>query len=109
MKTDNVQLMFDNAFIIEKLENIRKSKKKIKMKFFNFETSIDSFHRFSSKKSINENVNNSKSKNQFLSFNNDLTKTFIKLFRSFFNDFDETLFFDNFFEKNIITKIAFRY
>ena len=63
MKIDNVQLISNNVFIIEKFENIRKYEKKIKMKFINFETSIDSLHRFFSKKSINEDINNSKSKN----------------------------------------------
>ena len=67
----------------------------MRMKFINFQTSIDSFYRFSSKKSINENVNNSKSKNQSLNFNNDLTKTLKKIFRGFYNDFDESLFFEN--------------
>ena len=53
--------------MIIKLKNIREYKKKIKMKFINFETLIDSFHRFFSK-------------NQPLNFNNDLMKTFIKTF-----------------------------
>ena len=101
--------MFDNTLIIEKLENIRKYKKKEnKKKSINFEMLIDSFHRFFSKKSINENVDNLKSKNQPLSFNNDLTKTFIKIFRGFFNDFDETSSFKNSFKRNITTRIAFQ-
>ena len=77
------------------------------MKFIDFKTSIDSFHRFFSKETMNKNVNNLKSKNQSLSFNNDLTKTLIKTFQGFFNDFDETLFFDDFFKRDITTKIAF--
>ena len=67
----------------------------MKMKFINFQISIDSFHRFFSKKSINENVNNSKSKHQFSSFNDDLTETLKKIFRNIYNDFDESLFFEN--------------
>ena len=100
--------MFDNVLIIEKFKNIREYEKKMRMEFINFETSIDSFYRFFSKKSINENVNNSKSKSQFSNFNNDLTKMFVKTFRGSFNDFDETSFSDNSFEKNITMKIAFR-
>ena len=79
--------------MIIKLEGIREFKKKIKVRFINFETSIDLFYCFSSKKSINENVDNLKSKRPFSSFN---------------NDFDETLSFENLFEKNITTRIAFR-
>ena len=75
------------------------SRKKMKMKFINFETLIDSFHHFFSEKPINENVDNSKSENQFLNFNDDLTETLIKIFRSFFNDFDETLFSKDSLEK----------
>ena len=67
----------------------------MRMKFINFQTSINLFHRFFSKKLINENVNNSKSKNQFSNFNNDLTKTLKKIFRDIYNDFDESLFFEN--------------
>ena len=65
------------------------------MKFINFQTSIDSFHRFFSKKSINENVNNSRSKNQPSNFNDDLTKTLKKIFRDIYNDFDGSSFFEN--------------
>ena len=36
--------------MIEELKGIRKYKKKIKMKFINFETSINSFYRFFSEK-----------------------------------------------------------
>ena len=49
--------------MIEMFKSIREYEKKIKMKFINFKTLIDLFHRFFSKKSINENVNNLKSKN----------------------------------------------
>ena len=35
----------------------------MRVKFIDFQTSIDSFYRFFSKKLINENVDNSKSKN----------------------------------------------
>ena len=69
--------------MIEKFKDIREYEKKTKMKFMNFETSIDLFYRFFSKKSMSENVNNSKSKNEFSNFNNDLTKTLIKTFRNF--------------------------
>ena len=49
--------------MIKEFKSIRKYEKKIKMKLINFETSIDSFHRFFFKKSINENINNFRSKN----------------------------------------------
>ena len=67
----------------------------MRMKFIDFERSIDSFYRFFSKKSMNENVNSSKSKHSFLNFNDDLTKTLKKTFRDFYNDFDILSFFDN--------------
>ena len=38
--------MFNNVFIIEEFENVQTYKKKIKIKFINFQTSIDSFYRF---------------------------------------------------------------
>ena len=95
MKINNVQLMSNNAFIFKKFKNIRKYEKKMRLKFIDFKTLIDSFHRFFSKKLINENVNNSKSKHSLLSFNDDLTKTLKKTFGNFYNDFDESLFFDN--------------
>ena len=44
---------------------------------------------------MNENVDNSKSKNQLLNFNNDLTKALKEIFRSIYNDFDESSFFEN--------------
>ena len=87
--------MLNNVFIIAKFKVIRKYKKKMKIKFINFETSIDSFYYFFSKELMNENINNSKSKRSFLNFNNDLTKTFEKTFRSFYNNFDKISFFDN--------------
>ena len=65
------------------------------MKFIDFETSIDSFYRFFSKKLINKNVNNSRSKHSFLNFDNDLTRTLKKTFRSFYNDFNKLSFFDD--------------
>ena len=71
------------------------------MKFINFQTLIDSFHRFFSKKSINENVDNSKSKNQSLNFNDDLIKTLKEIFRSFYNDFNESSSFEN--DNNILS------
>ena len=68
----------------------------MKMKRVDFETSIiDLFHRFSSKKPINENVNNSKTKHSFSIFNGDLTKTLKKTFRDIYNDLNESLFFEN--------------
>ena len=75
--------MSNNVFIFKKFKSIRKYEKKIKMKRINFETLIDSFYRFSSKKPINENVNNSKSKYSFSNFNDDLTKTLKKSFETF--------------------------
>ena len=76
----------------------------MKMKFINFQTSIDSFYRFFSKKSINENVNNSRSKNQFLNFNDDLTKTLKKIFRGIYNNFNESSFFEN--DKDLLLIIS---
>ena len=72
--------MSNNVFMIKKLESIRKYKKKMKMKRVDFESSIDSFHRFFSKKSMNENADNSKMKHSFLNFSGDLTKTLKKIF-----------------------------
>ena len=73
--------MSNNVFIIKKLEDIRKYKENIKVKRIDFESSIiDLFHRFFSEKSINENVNNSKTKYSSFNFNNDLTKTLKKIF-----------------------------
>ena len=94
--------------MIIKFKSIREYNKKMKMKFINFETSIDSFYRFFSKKLINENVNNLKSKRSFLNFNNDLIKALKKTSRDFFNDFNKTSFFKDSLERNIIMKIAFR-
>ena len=67
--------------MIKKLESVREYKKTMKMKRVGFETSIiDSFHRFFSKKSINENADNSKIKHSFLIFNGGLTKALKKIF-----------------------------
>ena len=66
------------------------------MKRVDFETLIvDLFHRFFSKKSMNENVNNSKTKYSFLIFNDDLTKTLKEIFRNIYNDLNELSFFEN--------------
>ena len=82
--------------MIKKLESVREYKETMKMKRVDFETSIvDLFHRFFSKKSMNENVNNSKTKHSFLIFNDDLTKTLKKTFRGIYNDLNESLFFEN--------------
>ena len=67
----------------------------MKIKRVNFESSIDSFHRFFSKESMNEDVNNSKIKHSSLSFNGDLTKTLKKTFRDIYNDLNELSFFEN--------------
>ena len=81
MKTDNVRLISNNVFMIKKLKNVRKYEKMIKIKRIDFETLIvNSFHRFFSKKPMNENVNNSKIKHSFLIFNDDLIKTLKKIF-----------------------------
>ena len=88
--------MSNNVFMIKKFESVRKYKKTMKMKRVDFETSIiDSFHRFSSKKPINENVNNSKTKHSFSIFNDDLIKTLKKIFRNICNDLNESSFFKN--------------
>ena len=55
---------------------------------------INLFHRFFSKKSMNENVDNSKIKHSFFNFNNDLTKTLKKIFRDICNDLNESSFFE---------------
>ena len=81
LKVDNVRLISDNVFIIKKFEGVQKYKKKMKMKRIDFEISIiDSFYRFFSKESMNENVDNSKTKYSFLIFNGGLTKTLKKIF-----------------------------
>ena len=67
----------------------------MKMNFIDFETSIDSFYRFFSKKSMNKNVDNSRSKNQSLNFNNDLAKALKETFRDFYNNFDKLSFFED--------------
>ena len=96
MKIDNARLMSNNVFIIKKLKGVREYKEAMKMKRIDFKTSIvDSFHRFFSKKSINENINNSKTKYSFLIFNNDLTKTLKKIFRDIYNDLNKSSFFED--------------
>ena len=81
LKIDNARLISNNVFIIKELESVRKYKKNMKMKRIDFESLIiDLFYRFFSKKSINENVDNSKMKHSFLNFNGDLTKTLKKIF-----------------------------
>ena len=96
LKIDNARLMSNNALIIKELENVREYEKAMKMKRIDFETStVDSFHRFFSKKSINENVDNSKTKHSFSIFNDDLTKTLKKTFRDIYNDLNESSFFEN--------------
>ena len=66
------------------------------MKRVDFETSIiDLFYRFSSKKSMNKNVDNSKTKHSFSIFNNDLMKTLKKTFRDIYNNLNESSFFEN--------------
>ena len=88
--------MSNNVFMIKKLESVREYKETMKIKRIDFKTSIiDSFYRFFSKKSINENVNNSKTKHSFLIFNNDLTKTLKKIFRDIYNDLNESLSFED--------------
>ena len=88
--------MLNNVLMIKEFKNIRKYKKTMKMKRVDFETSIiNSFHRFFSKKPMNENVDNSKTKYSFLIFNGDLTKTLKKIFRDIYNDLNESLFFEN--------------
>ena len=95
LKIDNIRLMSNNVFMIKEFESIRKYKKKKKMKRVNFELSIDSFYQFFSKKSMNENVNNSKTKHSFSNFNDDLIKTLKKIFRDICNDLSESSFFKN--------------
>ena len=68
----------------------------MKIKRIDFETSIvNSFYRFFSKKSMNENVNNSKTKYSFLIFSDGLTEALKKIFRDIYNDLNESLFFEN--------------
>ena len=96
LKVDNARLMSNNVFMIKKLKGVREYKKTMKIKRVGFETSIiDSFHRFFSKKSINENVDNSKIKHSFLIFNDDLTKTLKKIFRDICSDLNESSSFKN--------------
>ena len=96
LKTDNVRLISNNAFMIKEFENVRKYKKTIKVKRVNFETSIiDLFYRFFSKKSMNENVDNSKTKHSFSIFNGGLAETLKKIFRGTYNDLNESSFFED--------------
>ena len=82
--------------MIKKLEDVREYKKTIKIKRIDFETSIiDSFYRFFSKKSINKNIDNSKTKHSFLIFNDDLTETLKKIFRDIYNDLNESSSFED--------------
>ena len=82
--------------MIREFENVREYEKKMKMKRIDFETSIvDSFHRFFSKESMNENVDNSKTKHSFSIFNNGLTKTLKKIFRNIYNDLNESSSFED--------------
>ena len=88
--------MSDNVLMIKEFENIREYKKTMKMKRVDFETSIvDLFHRFFSKESMNENVNNSKTEHSFSIFNDDLTKALKKIFRDTYNDLSESSSFEN--------------
>ena len=81
MKVDNARLMSNNVFMIKKFEDVREYKKTMKMKRIDFETSIvDSFHRFFSKESMDENVNNSKMKYSFLIFSGDLAEALKEIF-----------------------------
>ena len=87
--------MSNNVFIIKEFENVRKYKENMRIKRIDFESLIvDSFHRFFSKKSINENADNSKTKYSFFNFNGDLTKTLKKIFRDIYNDLNESSSFE---------------
>ena len=67
--------------MIKKLENVREYEKTMKMKRINFETSIvDSFHRFFSEKSMNEDVDNSETKHSFSIFSGGLIKALKEIF-----------------------------
>ena len=82
--------------MIKELENVRKYEKTMKIKRADFETSIiDSFYRFFSKKSMNENVDNSEAEHSFSIFNDGLTKALKKIFRDIYNDLNESSFFEN--------------
>ena len=87
--------MSDNVFIIKKFEGVREYEKNMRMKRIDFESSIiDSFHRFFSKESMNENINNSKTKYSFFNFNDDLTKALKEIFRNICNDLNESSSFE---------------
>ena len=96
LKVDNARLMSNNVLMTKKLESVRKYEKTIKMKWIDFETSIvDLFHHFFSKKPINENADNSKTKHSSLIFNNDLTKTLKEIFRDIYNNLSESSSFED--------------
>ena len=96
LKIDNVRLISNNVFMIKKFKNVREYKKTMKMKRVDFEASIiNSFHRFFSKESMNENVDNSKTKHSFLIFNDGLMKALKKIFRDICNNLSESSFFEN--------------
>ena len=81
--------------MIKKFKSIREYKENMKMKRIDFESLIvNLFHRFFSKKSINENVDNSKTKHSFFNFNDDLTEALKKIFRDIYNDLNESLSFE---------------
>ena len=68
----------------------------MKMKRADFETSIiDSFYHFFSKKSMNENADNSKIKHSFSIFSDGLAETLKEIFRNIYNDLNESSSFGN--------------
>ena len=82
--------------MIKEFENVREYEKTMEIKRAGFETLIvDLFHRFFSKKSMNENVDNSKTKHSFLIFSDGLMKTLKKIFQDICNDLSELLFFES--------------
>ena len=96
LKIDNVRLISNNVFMIKEFKNVREYKKTMKMKRVDFEASIiNSFHRFFSKESMNENVDNSKTEHSFLIFNDGLMKALKKIFRDICNNLSESSFFEN--------------
>ena len=96
LKIDNVRLMSNNVLIIKEFESVQKYKETIKIKRVGFETSIvDSFYHFFSKKSMNENVDNSKMEHSFSISSDDLMKTLKKTFRGICSDLNESSSFEN--------------
>ena len=82
--------------MIKKFKSVREYEETMKMKRVDFETSIvDLFYHFFSKKSMNEDVDNSKTKHSFLIFNGDLTEALKKIFRDIYNDLSESSFFED--------------